>query len=130
MEIFNQDKPIYLQISDRLCNEIISGTYQDDGRIPSVRDYAALLQVNANTAVKAYEQLSRDGIIYQRRGMGYYVTAGARDRIVAQRRETFLKETLSSVFIDMQLLGITIDELTEEYHRVRRQKDSENQANK
>lgn len=115
MEIFNQDKPIYLQMSDRLCNEIISGVYQEDSRIPSVRDYAATLQVNANTAVKAYEQLSRDGIIYQRRGMGYFVTAGARDRIVANRREAFMKETLAGVFADMKLLGITIEDIVKEY---------------
>lgn len=115
MDIFNQEKPIYLQISDRLCNEIIIGTYSDDMRIPSVRDYAATLQVNANTAVKAYEQLSRDGIIYQRRGMGYYVTAGARDRIIEQRRKSFLKDTLSGVFADMELLGITLDDIIKEY---------------
>lgn len=115
MYIFNQDKPIYLQISDRLCNEIIVGTYADDMRIPSVRDYAATLQVNANTAVKAYEQLSRDGIIYQRRGMGYYVTAGARDRILEQRRQAFIKETLDNLFADMDLLGITIEDVIKEY---------------
>ena len=115
MDIFNQDKPIYLQISDRICNEILTGTFQDDNRIPSVRDYAALLQVNANTAVKAYEQLSRDGIIYMRRGMGYFVTAGARDRIMAQRREAFIKETLAGVFSDMELLGITIEDVIKEY---------------
>lgn len=115
MDIFNQDKPIYLQIYDRLSGEIISNTYQDDSRIPSVRDYAATLQVNANTAVKAYEQLSRDGIIYMRRGMGYYVTAGARDRILAKRREAFMKETLAGVFSDMELLGITIDDIIKEY---------------
>lgn len=115
METFNQDKPIYLQISQRLCNEIITGTYADDSRIPSVRDYASTLQVNANTAVKAYEQLSRDGIIYQRRGMGYFVTAGARDRILEQRKQTFLKDTLSSLFDDMDILGITIDDVVKVY---------------
>lgn len=122
MDIFNQDKPIYLQISDRLCNEIIAGTYEDDARIPSVRDYAATLQVNANTAVKAYEQLSRDGIIYQRRGMGYFVTAGARDRIMEQRREVFMRDTLSAVFADMQLLGITIDDVAKELGKIENSK--------
>lgn len=115
MDVFSQDKPIYLQISERLCNEIIDGAYADDSRIPSVRDYASVLQVNANTAVKAYEQLSRDGIIYQRRGMGYFVTAGARDRIVAHRREMFINETLASVFNDMKLLDISINDVVREY---------------
>ena len=50
---FSNDKPIYIQMADRLCDEILSGVYQDDDRIPSVREYAVLLEVNTNTAVKA-----------------------------------------------------------------------------
>lgn len=117
MDIFTQDRPIYLQISDRICDEILAGTYGDDMRIPSVRDYGAMLQVNTNTAVKAYEQLSRDGIIYQRRGMGYFVTAGARDRIMEQRREQLMKTTLSKLFDDMKLLNISIDDVVREYNK-------------
>jgi len=49
--IFSNDKPIYIQMADRLCDEILSGVYQDDDRIPSVREYAVLLEVNTNTAV-------------------------------------------------------------------------------
>lgn len=116
MDIFSQDKPIYLQIADRLCNEILAGTYADDGRIPSVREYGTLLQVNTNTAVKAYEQLSRDEIIYQRRGMGYFVTAGARDRIMAQRREAFMNTKLKDLFSEMKLLNISIDDVIKQYN--------------
>ena len=76
--IFNNDKPIYLQMADRLSDEILAGTYHDDERIPSVREYAVLLQVNTNTAVKAYEELARNEIIYNRRGLGYFVTKGAK----------------------------------------------------
>ena len=68
---FSNDKPIYIQMADRLCDEILSGVYQDDDRIPSVREYAVLLEVNTNTAVKAYEQLAREEIIYNKRGLGY-----------------------------------------------------------
>ena len=57
--IFNNDKAIYIQIADRLCDEIIAGTYGEDSRIPSVREYAMLLQVNTNTAVKASDELAR-----------------------------------------------------------------------
>ena len=117
MDTFSQDKPIYLQISDRICDEILAGTYADDMRIPSVRDYGSLLQVNTNTAVKAYEQLARDGIIYQRRGMGYFVTAGARDRITAQRREQLMQATLVKLFEDMKLLDISIDDVVKEYNK-------------
>lgn len=53
--MFNKDRPIYLQISDRICDEILSGAYAEDQRIPSVRDYATLMQVNINTVMKTYE---------------------------------------------------------------------------
>ena len=109
--MFTQDKPIYLQMADRMMDEILSGTYKDDMRILSVREYGALLQVNTNTAVKCYEQLSRDGIIYQRRGMGYFVTAGARDRILEQRRQAFFSQRWPEVKREMELLGISMDEL-------------------
>lgn len=109
--MFNSEKAIYLQMADRICDEILSGTYADDSRIPSVREYAVALEVNSNTAVKAYEQLARDGIIYTRRGLGYFVTAGAKDRILSSRRKQFLTQTLPDIFRQMRLLGIDIEDV-------------------
>jgi len=111
MTTFSNDKAIYLQMADRLCDEILAGLYGDDDRIPSVREYAVLLQVNTNTAVKAYDALARDGIIYNRRGLGYFVSAGARDTIMQARRREFMEQTLPDVFRRMRLLGIGIDEV-------------------
>ena len=68
--MFTNEKPIFQQMADRLCDEILAQTYQDDERIPSVREYAVMLEVNTNTAVKAYELLSRENIIYNKRGLG------------------------------------------------------------
>ena len=76
-------------MADRLCDEIVAGTYKDDDSIPSVREYAVMLQVNTNTAVKAFDQLSRDGIIYNKRGLGYFVTSGAAKTIRKVRRQEF-----------------------------------------
>ncbi len=114
--MFNKDRPIYLQISDLICDEILSGAYAEDQRIPSVRDYAILMQVNINTVMKTYEELSRSEIIYQRRGMGYFVTAGAKSAIRRQRKETFIHKTLAEMFRQMSLLGISIDDVVKEYH--------------
>ena len=77
-------------MADRLCDEILSGKYADDARIPSVREYAVLLQVNTNTAMKAYDQLARDEIIYNKRGMGYFVSPGARRNIILRRKKEFM----------------------------------------
>lgn len=112
---FTNDKPIYIQMADRLCDEILSGVYQDDDRIPSVREYAVLLEVNTNTAVKAYEQLAREEVIYNKRGLGYFVTKGAKKQILKERKKAFMKERLPELFRQMQLLDISMDDVTEAY---------------
>ena len=91
---FSNDKAIYIQMADRLCDEILSGKYEDDARIPSVREYAVMLQVNTNTAMKAYDQLARDEVIYNKRGLGYFVKPGAKEQILTARRKEFLEEHL------------------------------------
>ena len=112
---FTNDKAIYIQMADRLCDEILSGTYKDDDRIPSVREYAVLLEVNTNTAVKAYEQLAREEIIYNKRGLGYFVTPGARKQILKVRKQEFMKERLPELFRQMQLLDITLEDVKSAY---------------
>ena len=113
--IFSNDKAIYLQMADRLCDEILSGKYGDDDRIPSVRDYSVLLEVNTNTAVKAYEQLAREDIIYNKRGLGYFVTKGAKAQILKTRKKAFMDERLPELFRQMKLLGITLDDIRKAY---------------
>ena len=118
--MFNNDKPIFQQMADRLCDEILVQTYQDDERIPSVREYAVMLEVNTNTAVKAYEQLSRENIIYNKRGLGYYVTPGAREQILKQRRKAFLEQQLPELFRQMNLLGLGIEDVVGTWQHLNR----------
>jgi DNA-binding transcriptional regulator YhcF (GntR family) len=108
---FTNDKAIYLQMADRLCDEILAGTYQEDDRIPSVREYAVLLQVNTNTAVKAYDELARANVIYNKRGLGYFVSPGAKEQILTERRRDFMDNRLPELFRQMRLLGIGIEEV-------------------
>jgi DNA-binding transcriptional regulator YhcF (GntR family) len=108
---FTNDKAIYLQMADRLCDEILAGTYKEDDRIPSVREYAVLLQVNTNTAVKAYDELARANIIYNKRGLGYFVSPGAKEQILTERRRDFMDNRLPELFRQMRLLGIGIEEV-------------------
>ena len=110
--IFNSDRPIYLQMADRLCDEILTGKYEADSRIPSVREYAVMLQVNSNTAVKAYDELAQNGVIYNKRGLGYFVSPGAKTEILKERKQKFMKDTLPEMFRQMRLLGIGIDDVT------------------
>lgn len=120
---FSNDKAIYMQMADRLCDEILSGTYKDDDRIPSVREYAVLLEVNTNTAMKAYDELSRSNIIYIKRGLGYFVTKGAKEQILKERRQIFLRERLPELFRQMELLGISISDVTKEHEKFKMQNE-------
>jgi DNA-binding transcriptional regulator YhcF (GntR family) len=112
---FTNDKAIYIQMADRLMDEILADKYKDDDRIPSVREYAVLLEVNTNTAVKAYDELSRANIIYNKRGLGYFVTPGAKKQILKERKRAFMKERLPELFRQMQLLGITLEDVKVAY---------------
>jgi len=113
--IFTNDKAIYIQMADRLCDEILAGKYKDDDRIPSVREYSVLLEVNTNTAVKAYDELARANIIYNKRGLGYFVTPGAKKQIMKERKQEFMKQRLPELFRQMQLLDITLEDVKDAY---------------
>ena len=115
MTDFRQDKAIYLQMAERICDDIISGKYAPGERIPSVRELAVYLGVNANTAVRAYENLSAQGIIQTRRGLGFFVTEDAKNRIMQARRLRFMDDTLPEVFRQMQMLGIPVETLEEKW---------------
>lgn len=108
---FSTEKAIYVQIADRLCDEILTGKFADDERIPSVREYAVLLEVNTNTTVKSYDLLEQQGVIYKKRGLGYFVTAGAKEKILDERRREFMETRLPEMFRQMRMLGIGLEEV-------------------
>ncbi|MDO5762115.1 MAG: GntR family transcriptional regulator [Bacteroidales bacterium] len=114
---FKENKAIYLQISDMVCDDILSGKLSDNDKIASVRDLAALVEVNANTCARAYEWLQNQGIIFTKRGLGYFVNEGARQTIINMKREEFIEETISEVARQMLNLGISIDCLKSEIEK-------------
>ncbi len=114
---FSNDKPIYLQMADRLMDEIVAGVYLPESRIPSVREYAVNLCVNTNTAMKTYEELAKDNIIYNKRGLGYFVSPGANERIREERRHEFYEQQIPQLTRQMKMLGISVEELTQELQR-------------
>ena len=112
---FKDNNPIYLQIAERICDEILEGRCGEDDRIPSVREYAAMVEVNANTVVRTFDHLQSLEVIYNKRGLGYLVAKGAVRRITKERKRTFLTEELPELFRKMDVLRISIDELREMY---------------
>ena len=103
---FHAEKPIFLQIADAICDRILSGQLKGDERIPSVREYGAEVGVNPNTMMRTYEKLTADEIIYNKRGIGYFVSPEARDKILAAQKAEFITKDVPVILRKMQLLGL------------------------
>ncbi|MBO4756650.1 MAG: GntR family transcriptional regulator [Bacteroidales bacterium] len=103
---FNADKPIFLQIADSVCDRILSGELNGEDRIPSVREFGADIGVNPNTVMRTYEKLIADGIIYNKRGIGYFVTSDAKDQILDVQRREFLEKDVPAIRKRLELLGL------------------------
>ena len=112
---FKDNKPIYIQIAEHICDDVLAGIYRADERIPSVREFAASVEVNANTVVRSYDYLQQSGIIYNKRGLGFFVAEGAERIITDMRREQILGDELHQVFSRMATIGISPDELCRLY---------------
>lgn len=110
--LFNGKKAIYLQIADLICDQILLGELEEDGRVPSVRETAAQVEVNSNTVMRSYDWLQNQQIIYTKRGLGFYVNPGAKQTIHQIRKEEFVQESVPEIVRTMQTLGITVSELT------------------
>ncbi len=110
---FATDKPIYRQIADYCCEQILTGAWASGGKVPSVRELALDMAVNTHTVLKAYEQLQDDEIIAPRRGMGYYSADDAPARILEIRKRDFYANTLLALRHRLDLLGISPEELLE-----------------
>lgn len=105
------NQPIYLQIAEGLEDQIQAGRYPSDSRLPSVRDAAASWQVNVNTAMRAFEHLERNRIIYNKRGIGYFVCPEAKELITQARKEQFFATDMQYFFARLKQIGITPDQL-------------------
>jgi DNA-binding transcriptional regulator YhcF (GntR family) len=112
---FKENKPIYQQIADHICDEIIAGKLTPDARIPSVREYAAELEVNANTVMRTFDTLQSLEIIYNKRGIGYFVDSEARAKILQSRRNSFMEEESQQFFRQAHSLVISVSEITAMY---------------
>lgn len=118
---FKESKSIYLQIAERLCDEILQGKYSEEERMPSVREYAALMEVTVNTALRSFDYLQSQDIIYNKRGLGYFVTQGARNNILESRRKAFLSEEVYEFIHQLHTLNIPIGRIVEIYNDMDKQ---------
>ena len=106
---FSEERPIWRQIYELIAMRILSGEWREGERIMSVREMAASVGVNPNTVMRSYERLEADGIIYNRRGVGFFVSEGARDHIKQLERKKFMDEELPKFRERLALIGLSIE---------------------
>ena len=113
--IFRDNLSIYQQIAERICDEILDNKFPPGERIPSIREYAALVEVNANTVVRSYEWLQQQEIIFNKRGIGYYVSPDGKHRIKEMRRKRFFSDELPLFLNRLSTLDISVAEIDAQY---------------
>ena len=114
---WNEHKAIYLQIADRIIEDILNEKLKSGDRVASVRELAAQIQVNPNTVVRSYGMLEQAAILHNQRGLGFYIAEGAIEKARVLKRTEFLEQTLPEVFKTMQLLQISVNELMALHHQ-------------
>jgi GntR family transcriptional regulator len=114
---FRESQPIYLQIANHVCEKILLKELKPGERIPSVRELAVQLEVNPNTVMRTYEHLQQLEIIYNQRGIGYFVSTNAHKTVLHYRKNDFAEKDLPNLFRNMYLLEMDIDELSRLYEK-------------
>jgi len=112
---FNSNKAIYLQIVEHVCEQIMLKVWLPEDKIPSVRELAIQIEVNPNTVMRTYDFLQQKGVVYNKRGIGFFVSADAITAVKSYKKSVFLEEELPQVFRNIYLLNISLDELKDRY---------------
>ena len=107
----DEGTPLFAQIAGRLAEEIADGGLAEGERVPSMNELAAFYRINPATAAKGINLLADDGLLEKRRGIGMFVAAGARRRLLAQRRERFSAHYVEPMITEAARLGLGTDEL-------------------
>ena len=121
---FRETVSIYLQIADFICEKILLKEWTVDERVPSVRELAMQLEVNPNTVMRTYEFLQQQNIIYNQRGIGYFVSTEAIKNATQYRKTEFMENELPVLFRNMYMLGMDVDELKPRFDKFKKQKFS------
>ena len=111
---WNDNTPIYLQLRDRVVAMILDGVLNEGDALPSVRQVAADFQLNPITVSKAYQELVDEQLVEKRRGLGMYVNEGARDALLRNERERFLREEWPALYARLKRLGLDVEKLVQD----------------
>ncbi|WP_045876146.1 GntR family transcriptional regulator [Pseudofrankia sp. DC12] len=114
--MLDEGTPLFAQIAERLAEEIADGALAEGGRVPSTNELAAFYRINPATAAKGINVLTDDGLLEKRRGIGMFVAAGARERLIEERRKRFTERFVGPLVTEANRLGIDAETLTALIH--------------
>jgi len=107
--LIDDGRPLFEQIAEQLERQILDGTLPEEAQAPSTNELAAFHQINPATAAKGLNALVGDGILYKKRGIGMFVSTGARDKLLSHRRDEFVQEYVEPLLAQARRLGIDRD---------------------
>jgi DNA-binding transcriptional regulator YhcF (GntR family) len=115
--LIDENRPIFVQIAERIENDIIAGELSEAAQVPSTNQFASFYQINPATAAKGVNLLVDQGILYKRRGLGMYVAPSARAKLLEKRRDQFFEQYVVTMLQEAEKLGITTEQVTEMVQR-------------
>ncbi|MZQ82466.1 GntR family transcriptional regulator [Paenibacillus sp. 5J-6] len=113
----DDSRPIFVQIAERIEDDIIEARMPEESQVPSTNQFAAFYQINPATAAKGVNLLVDQGILYKKRGIGMFVAEGARTKLMEKRKELFYEQFVVAMVKEAEKLGITVEQLTEMVRR-------------
>ena len=111
MKMFDDNSPIYRQIAEQIKQDIVSGALQEEEQVMSTNQYAAFYRINPATAQKGFQELVEEGVLYKKRGIGMFVSGGARQALLAERRERFFDEAVVPMVEEALRIGIPAEDI-------------------
>jgi GntR family transcriptional regulator len=117
--MFDDGRPLFQQIAELLADGIVAGRYAEDAQVPSTNELASFYRINPATVGKGVNLLVEQGVLHKRRGLGMFVTPGARDRLVSERTDRFRDDYVAPLLREARQLGLTVADI----HRLIDQED-------
>lgn len=115
--LMDDSRPIFVQIAERIENDIIEGRLPEESQVPSTNQFASFYQINPATAAKGVNLLVDQGILYKKRGIGMFVANGVRAKLMEKRKQQFYEQYVVTMVREAEKLGITVEQLTDMIRR-------------
>jgi DNA-binding transcriptional regulator YhcF (GntR family) len=115
--LMDDSRPIFVQIAERIEDDIIEGVMPEESQVLSTNQFAAFYKINPATAAKGVNKLVDEGILYKKRGIGMFVAEGARSKVIEKRKEQFFEEFVVTMVREAKKLGISAEQLTDMIRR-------------